>query len=363
MLDSAERALLRTDWHHDGRLHDSSDHYWRMFFNGLALSDGLFFGATLSFYPRRQLLDAAVAVQQGSRVTCLFAGRRPTARHHTAVGPVYIDVARPLRRVTLRVRHSALRATLTFKAGTNVHAEPRCVQRQGDRLWLDYRRDTQFGTWHGWVETASGRHRVKSSGTPGVRDWSRGIRPLGARHTPLVRPPQVFWLWATIHMPGESFLVALHEDEKGVAWHSDAAVLTSRGRVATQARWLVRHRLEWHPGTRRITGGELCLVSSEGHERRLEFTAVTQFPMAALGYWHPERGHGTWDGRTPDQVEHIDISSLDLSHPRNFHLQQLCRVSEGGNSGTGIVEHQVVGPHEPSGFTRLFDTTPGVVTR
>jgi hypothetical protein len=38
-----------------------------------------------------------------------------------------------------------------------------------------------------------------------------------------------------------------------------------------------------------------------------------------------------------------------------LHLQNLCRVESRGKVGTGVFEHLVIGPHEPSGFNSILD--------
>ena len=115
------------------------------------------------------------------------------------------------------------------------------------------------------------------------------------------------------------------------------------------------HRIEWQPGTRRAAAATLELTAHDGGTERIELEPILDFQMLGLGYLHPEWGHGMWKGEEAVAAESWVLKDLDPLDPRHIHVQQLVRARWGEREGVGVLELLVIGPHEPSGFTSLFD--------
>jgi hypothetical protein len=87
----------------------------------------------------------------------------------------------------------------------------------------------------------------------------------------------------------------------------------------------------------------------------IELEPLLTFPMSGLGYLHPARAHGTWQGELAVGAESVKLAELAPLDPRAIHVQQLCRARLGAHEGTGVFEQLVIGPHAPSGFTGILD--------
>lgn len=92
----------------------------------------------------------------------------------------------------------------------------------------------------------------------------------------------------------------------------------------------------------------------------VDFRIGENFMMRGIGYGHPVRGHGMFQG--PDVVAHevFDLAGIDPANPMNAHVQGLSEasLSIGGAAplmGRGLFEQLAIGPHAPSGFKDLFD--------
>lgn len=46
---------------------------------------------------------------------------------------------------------------------------------------------------------------------------------------------------------------------------------------------------------------------------------------------------------------------LDPTDPRNFHVQQVVRATDGERTGWGVLEQIAIGPYAPAGFTGPVD--------
>jgi hypothetical protein len=80
--------------------------------------------------------------------------------------------------------------------------------------------------------------------------------------------------------------------------------------------------------------------------------------MNGIGYFDPERAHGTWQGENSVVGRRFRTDEVDPASPANFHVQNLCRASWGERTGMGVLEHIVVGPYAAGGFTGMTDGAP-----
>jgi hypothetical protein len=338
--------------------------YDRYFFHGYARDEGLFFAVALGLYPNRRVMDAAVSVVRDGRQYTVRASRlAPSERTETRVGPIAVEVVEPLR--TLRVRVSpnetGIDGDFTFRARSEAIEEPRMTARSGGRIVLDATRLTQFGTWSGRLRCAGTEHVLEPAAMLGTRDRSWGVRPVGEPEggAPAALPAQFFWLWAPLHFERHCVLATVAEDAHGRPWfESGWRVEAERfGEASLLELRRLQHRLRWQPGTRRAAAASLALAAPGGETLAIDLEPVLIFPMRGLGYLGGEWGHGTWHGEDAVSGQTWELASEDpLSH---LHVQQLVRARWAGQTGLGVLEQLVIGPHAPSGFRELLDLARG----
>src|SRR5262249_17755364 len=73
-----------------------------------------------------------------------------------------------------------LSADLAFYARTGAIEEPRFTYRPEGRVLMDLTRLTQFGFWEGYIRLGDEEISIFPDRTPGTRDRSWGVRPVGA---------------------------------------------------------------------------------------------------------------------------------------------------------------------------------------
>ncbi len=335
--------------------------YDRYFFNGYTAEAELYFAAAMGLYPNRGVLDASFSVVRGGVQTSLHTSRlAPVERMETRAGAVRVEVVEPLVRLRLVVDDdgSGVGADLTFTARSAPIEEPRATQYAGTRVTMDSTRLTQFGTWSGWVEVDGDRVEVTPDRVLGSRDRSWGVRTVGEPE-PAGPPrplPQLFWLWAPMQLGDRCLHFDVFEYADGRRWHEFGVSWPDDGPATVMQ--AVEHDVDWQPGTRRARAARLRLTPAGGAAEEVELEPLLTFQMLGLGYLHPEWGHGLWKGESASAVERWTLADLDPLDPRHIHVQQLCRVRCGGQTGVGVLEQLVIGPHGPSGFRELFDGAP-----
>lgn len=335
--------------------------YDRYFFNGFTRDADLFFGCALGLYPNRRVMDAAFSVVHRGRQYTVRASRlAPDERADSEVGPIRVKVLEPLRILHVRVRapEHGLEADLAFYARTCPIEEPRFHWRPQHRVVMDLTRLTQFGFWEGLIRVGDEEIVVDPTRTPGVRDRSWGVRPVGEPdpgHPSM--PPQFFWLWAPTHFDDVCTHLTVNEDADGRPWHTSGAVATTgafdEGTAEPMAS--VGHDIVWQPGTRRAQRATLTLRPHRGEPYVITLEPLLTFQMLGLGYLDPEWGHGMWKGELAVDAREWTLADLDPMDPRHLHVQQLCRARCGEREGLAVFEQLVLGPHAPSGFTSVLD--------
>ncbi len=340
--------------------------YDRFFFNGYARDGSLFFAAAFGVYRNRAIVDAAFSVVQGGHQYAVHASRQGDGLGALRVGPIAIAIEEPLR--TLRVRvdpnESGIEADLRFCATTVAVEEPRFVRREQGRLLMDLTRFTQFGSWEGSLRAGGESIAVTPAAVRGCRDRSWGIRSVGERAAgPMLSAPQYFWLWAPLQFDDVCTHFDVNEDATGRRWHDNGVVVpllrdASASLVdptGLQSMRSVEHRIEWQPGTRRAMRAEIALIAHDGTRHAIALEPLATFQMCGIGYLHPEWGHGNWKGPEAVAAEHWKLADCNPLDPRFLHVQQLVRARWGAREGIGVLEQLVIGAHQPSGFTDLFD--------
>ncbi|MDH3294397.1 MAG: hypothetical protein OER95_08765 [Acidimicrobiia bacterium] len=357
---------------------ESPNAYDRYFFNGFHTgppADGpLFLAVALGVYPNRRIMDGAFSVIVDGVQHNVRASRRLPRDRSTTVGPLTVEVVRPMGQHRIVVdgpggHAHGIRADLTYRARSPAIEEPRFVWRDGGRIRMDYTRLTQFGSWTGWIEV-DGQRIDLGPDVVGVRDRSWGTRPVGDTITTAPSPPQFFWLWTPTVFDDVCTHMALNHDADGRPWHQSGALVglldpdddpldDRRVARATEA----TAELELAPGTRwaRSLTVNLRRWNLDGGDDVVDeivYEPFLTFCMSGIGYRHPEWGHGHWVGEHESSRDRYDLSDIDPLSPLYVHIQALSRAHWGDRSGVGVVEQMIIGPHQPTGLTGILDPAP-----
>ena len=349
--------------------------YDRYFFHGYDREGAVVFGAALGLYPNLGVIDAAVTVVRAGRQRSVFAsGRLPADRTRTAIGPLAVEVVRPLDtlRVTCGAADLGLEADLTFRAVTIALEEPRHGFRTGTTTTLDATRLTQWGDWSGHLVVDDDRIEIAPGTHLGLRDRSWGLRPVGdpaPPGAPSHELPAFSWFWAPLRFDDGCLHAAANEHADGERWFSFGArlpLLDEAARTDPDADRFdtggtveplrsVDLGLTWVPGTRRAARAELTVTPWHAEPLAVDLEPLALFPLRGLGYLHPDWGHGRWHDELAVGTESIALADLDPTDLSALHVQQVVRATadgpDGPQVGWGVLEQLNVGPHEPTGLT------------
>ncbi len=335
--------------------------YDRYFFNGYQPDGTEFFAIAFGVYPHLNVADAHVSVIRDGVEHCLHASRLLNMeRMDLTVGPIRIEVLEPLQslRVTLAPSHG-MAAEITFEGRTFPIEEPRFTRRNGPRAFMDYTRLTQNVRCTGWIEV-DGVRKTLSAGTVGTRDRSWGIRPVGAPDPQPAVPAQInsfFWQWTPLNFADKSVFFHVNADSEGQPWNTRAVILPD-GAGPDGGRHTSEARIEdvvMIPGSRHIAEGTLNIPLAQG-AGRVSFKPFLTFVMRGIGYGHPEWRHGGYKGDLVVEREDIDLATLNLASPENWHIQALSHVTltlpgESPETGLGVFEQLIAGPYRPYGLS------------
>lgn len=333
--------------------------YDRYFFNGYSPDGDLFFAVALGFYPQLGIVDGAFCVVRDGRQHNVRASRHADLldRMDLSVGPLQVQVEKPLQRLAIQVDHDVIQASLDFEARCPAIAEPRFTRRVGGRLALDYTRLTQNGSWRGQIAVEGQPEDVE--GFLGTRDRSWGIRPVGPPESSQTgRVPQFFWLWTPFNFDDFGLLYHLNADEHGRPWNESGAIVPrlddeSAPLSAVDLAWdQVESEVSLADGSRRLR--DMTVRMQRGDEQRtVELDPGTPFFMSGLGYGHPEWGHGHHRGELDVGYDIYDLSDCDPNDLLYRHVQVLsrARVRETGDVGQGVIEQLILGDYAPLDLT------------
>jgi hypothetical protein len=333
----------------------------RYFFNGYSSDAEVFFALAFGLYPGRDVIDAGFSVvRQGEQMCTLASGRMPADRT-TRVGPIRIEVIEPMRVLRVVVDDSnGLAADLVFTARTVAIEEPPFREITTAQATTDYTRFTQFGSWSGTL-VVDGETIVVDETWRGCRDRSWGVRNVGERlpGAPARTLPDAVWVWTPVNFDD----VCTHMDYMGFTdgreRHSSGFIAPVGGDLsALRTMATISHDVKWRSGTRWAESATITLTALDGTSEEVRLETLVRFQMGGIGYFDPERAHGTWQGEESVVGRRFRTAEVDPASPANFHVQNLCRATWGNRTGLGVLEHIVVGPYAAGGFTGMTDGAP-----
>lgn len=348
------------------------DRYWT---NGYDESGAFVFECGFGVYPNRKVMDGHWSVSIGGVQHCFHASRRaPYDRTDSRIGPLRIEVVEPMR--TLRVRldenETGLACDLVFTARSVPHQEPKNVMFDELRCIMNTSRFTQLGRWSGWFSVDGERTELDPARTLGTRDKSWGVRPVGEAEVgapgKLTTEPGVYWVWSPIAWDdGTTTQFGSFEDRDGrptqlsahrLPLYDDPVRIPSPEEETVVEMAEARHRIHWRKGTRLAEAAEFAFTDPDGETFSFRLEPMIRFHMLAIGYQHPEWGHGVWKGEEVVGGESWRLDDLDLLDYKHIHAHQICRASGPGRSGVGTLETIAFGRHAPSGFASILDGAP-----
>ena len=347
------------------------DRYW---FNGFDTQGEFLFEIGFGIYPNRKVMDGHFSVSTGGEQHCFHGSRRaPTERSEMQVGPLQIEVVKPMRiiRVRLEPNETGVECDLVFHARSVPTQEPKNVMYDEGRLIMNNSRFTQLGSWGGHFAVGGTRREFSHAEVCGVRDKSWGVRPVGEPEVgapgKLTTEPGVYWVWAPVFFDDFCTQFGTFEDRDGAPTQVGGAIVPLHASLDEIPRGMdpghrevtsASHRIEWVSGTRLPKRAEIELATGDGQEYRIEYDPMIRFHMLAIGYQHPEWGHGFWKGEQVIAGESWKLDDLDLLDYRHIHAHQVCRARMGDRTGIGTLETVVFGRHDPSGFKSILDGAP-----
>lgn len=340
--------------------------YDRYFFNGFSDDGTVFFGAALGVYPHLNIIDAAFSVRIGDRQYSLKASRHLNMeRMDIHVGPIRIEVLEPLQclRITVDDNEHGIAAELTFQGRHFPMEEKRTHKRVGPRTLQDVTRMTQMGRYTGWLRAGGQEIRFgEDAPAHGVRDRSWGIRHVGERDPQVPVPVQefqVWWFWVPVHLEDGILHFFVNEDGKGESWNQGLLFCPDNGSEIVHYRD-PRMEVTFRPGTRWPTGATITARAPDGSDCTITVEPGANFYLSGLGYMHPEWSHGKNQGEFATFYDEIATIEVTNYAPPHQHVQAFANVAvtygDGRTQqGKGAFEYIIIGRHDPSGLTSLFD--------
>jgi hypothetical protein len=336
--------------------------YDRFFFNGYWREGEPYFALGMGIYPNVGIIDASMSVIAEGVQHCVRASRVLGAdRMDTQVGPISIEIVRPMRTIRLRCEHDAFKADLVFDARAMPIEEPRFSRRSGPRLVFDLTRFTQHGGYSGSLTVGGKTFDANPARVWGSRDRSWGVRGIGPQEpagVPSTALPQFFWLWSPTNFEDRCTHFDVNENADGSRWHQFGALAPANPNGALELASAVEWKVDYLPNTRHAQRAEYVLRMAAGAEHRVELVPIYNFYMHGIGYGHPKWGHGMYVGPDASAYESFKLADVDQTNPLYQHIQAVCRAKLGSREGMGILEMMIIGPHEPSGFKQLLDMHP-----
>ena len=323
-------------------------------------------------YTNLAVQDASVSIATAERQFAFHGSRRaPLDPTDLTVGPLRLEIVEPFRqlRVTLAPNDTGITCDLRWRSRVGALLEDHTVMTDGPTTVLDMARYMQFGTWEGFVEVDGDRTEFTHDEVVGIRDRSWGVRPVGVQGAgrPSEGPPNA-WLWSPIHFDTECVVAGWFQRPGGEFWRPDGHRISVVDPVPTAVSLEdpsvrrfdpVGQRLTFGPGTRMVTHASIDLVGHGGESLELELEPMMRFDMRALGYMHPEWGHGMWHGELEIAREDWTFADLHAQDPTHQHVHHLVKARLGDAEGVGIFEQIIFGPHTQFGFHDILDGAAG----
>ena len=370
------------------RLHDVDDlpfHQAPTPFNVVATSDvhfndGYWFGTYapdcylvvgLRVHPNTNVMDGFAGLMRGGEQRVVRCSRALRPKYsELCVGPLRVDVARPLERIRLSLGDTPVGVSfeLEFSAQGPPYLEAPYQHRKYGHLIHDMVRYTQICRSSGSIRCDGEEIPVES--WHAMRDHSWGVRAGMGPRTPTrgtdlhesEADRRRFRLWVPFEVEDHTGFFHTHEDQAGNPLDVEGELVFRDGSSTRVTE--VRHDLDYHPGTKNVSGGRFSLRDASGTWRDYRFEAAgTPADVQGFGYyggWRDRESAGVYRGEGP-VVEHdryaVDPRAAKAGPPHVPAEKRLgptefpsLLVGPGDSRGMAHFEHHVLGRYEPYGF-------------
>jgi hypothetical protein len=329
--------------------------------------------AGLGVYPHLGVIDAYVTLREGTAQRVVRASDvLGDDRMRQAVGPVRVEVVRPLHTIRLICEDAALglACDVTFEGAMAASDEPRHLTRTGRQTVLNAQRFIQTGSWSGVINTSGADIRVDEENWVGARDRSWGVRPVGeslprdAPMFPANRSEGHWHIWAPLRFTDFSVVVIVQELPDGTRILNEAVRTwpAETGRPPEQLGW-PDIEIRYRPGTRHPESAVLHLMQRGQRPVTVELETRGFIPLhIGAGYGSdPDWSHGAYRGENWTSAEAYDHSDPQIARRIPFGvLDHVAAATFTGSdgikvAGAGVFEHGTFGRHDPSGFLTYDD--------
>jgi len=323
--------------------------YDRYYFNCHANDGSAFLIFGLGQYPNLAVQDAFACVVSGYDHRVVRASRELGDRMDTSVGPLRVEVLKPLRELRIVCEPndvSDVTLDLHWVGSMPAFEEPRQHIRRHGRTLFDSIRLAQTGRWSGTITSGGRTFEVEPGSWWGTRDRSWGIRPVGEEEPAGIRTEGQMtgmWNYAPIQFDDHSILYICNEHDDGTRALDEAVRIWHD--PDREPEWLGRpdHAAVITPGTRRIERSTLSFPEAPGGGFEVEVDPLMDcWLMLGTGYGiEPDWRHGMYQG--PLVVQGVEID-YGREPERLFGLvDQVARFTQRGGQRDGVVGH---GLHE-----------------
>jgi hypothetical protein len=345
--------------------HFNDGYYWGTY------AEGWYLAAGLRVHPNNNVMDGFVAVVRGDTQRSVRLSRALHPDYAVlAVPPLSAEIVEPMTSHRVRFEHepAGLAVDLSFEARSKPYVESEAQLYKYGRLVSDVQRYTVVCRSRGTI-TLDGQ-ATEVDDWYAVRDHSWGVRSAMGPRVPIrgqgERPTyfeaRAMRLWVPFEVEGYSGFFHTHEDRYGNTLDFEGWLQLPDG--TSVALTGLKHKLEYVPGTRRLTHGQFTLMGEDGAERTYDVRPATN-PAFGQGFgyaggWRDGGHHGSWRGVSHLEHEAFDVSDAAIpggpphvaQGKRIGGLEYACQFfSSDGGSGMGNVEHVFYGPYEPYGIS------------
>lgn len=327
--------------------------YDRYYFNCHSNDGGAFLVFGLGQYPNLATQDAFALLVCGDVHRVVRSSRELGDRMDTTVGPLAVEVIRPLRelRIVCEPRDdteaaNGLAFDLHWTGSIPAYEEPRQFQRMHGRAVFDTMRLAQTGRWQGWIELDGRRFEVGPDRWWGTRDRSWGVRPVGEPEPPGIRTEgqmQGFWNYAPMQFDDHSILYMLNEHDDGERVIEEAVRIHNDADRRPEPLGRPEHAAVLTPGTRRIEKSTVSFPDAPGGGFEVSVEPLLDaWLLLGTGYGlEDDWRFGMYQGSSVTQCVEIDYSR---DADRLFGLvDQVARFTQHGGPADRQVGH---GLHE-----------------
>lgn len=284
---------------------------------------------------------------------------------------MHYEIIEPLRRIrcTLKANEFAdIAFDATWIGDYEASLEEPWSDRSSDmgRVTHDILRYHQIGTIEGWVEVEGDRFDITPDTWISIRDHSWGLRPGIGKHISGLRPAAyparslLTWMPASmVRGDGTRYSLFAFIDDKDFddrnEHRSQAEEQFEDGRSQNFAG--ATHSLEFEDANRRLRGGTITLLGTDGTTRPL-----TVKPVGETGFHLGTGGYFGWDGRPPGMFTAEEVvagekltgmDSPEMACKAHQLRDLLVHIEDPvvGGAGLANIETLVLGAHPEKGLT------------